>query len=182
MKWVDFGYLDCLRKLSPGVKSHSCSEVHRFSADFDQFYRRVSQSLAFSLDKTAQWMNWRFIDRPGSPYTVYAAMTGDDMSGYVILKRWQDADGYRKAHIIDLHALDDATLADLIAAAESYAANCQELNLWSVQGYPYRGVLESIGFSVYGRQPLLARTFDGSRPEYPAGLCSLSYGDGDTLY
>lgn len=182
MKWVDFGYLDCLRKQSPVVREHSCSLLQQFSDDFNVFFSRVSKSLVFCMEKTARWMNWRFIDRPGSPYTVYAAQTRGEMTGYIILKRWQDPDGYRKAHIIDLHAADDTSLISLIAAAESYATDCNELNLWSIQGYPYRSALEDMGFSVYARQPLLARTFDGRAPEYPSGACSLSYGDGDTLY
>jgi hypothetical protein len=182
MKWVDFGFLDCLRKLKPAVKSHPCRELGRFSADFDLFYRHVSKSLVFCVEKTAGWMNWRFFDRPGAPYTVYAANAGGEMTGYIVLKRWQDPDGYRKAHIIDLHAMNDETVMDLIAAAESYAAGCDELNLWSIQGYPYRTALESMGFAAYARQPLLARTFDGPPAQYPVGAASLSYGDGDTLY
>jgi hypothetical protein len=182
MKWVDFGFLDCLRKAHPASRPHSCAELRRFGSDFDGFYAAVSGSLALCYEKTAPWMNWRFLDRPGSPYTAYVIRAGSVMAGYVVLKRWQDPDGYRKAHIIDLHALDDATLAELVAAAESYGAGCHELNLWSVQGYPYRAALESMGFSLHARQPLMARTLTQRQPEYPNGPCCLSYGDGDSQY
>lgn len=182
MKWVDFGFLDCLRKLSPQAQPHTCRGLARFPEDFAEFYGKVSKDLNFCVEKDADWMNWRFLRRPGSPYTVYVASQGETMSGYVILKRWQEPDGYRKAHILDLHAIDDAVLGQLLAAAESYAADCDELNLWSVQGYPYRSALESMGFTAGFRQPLIARTYDGSAITYPDGGCSLSYGDGDTLY
>ena len=185
LKWTDFGFLDCLRKMPPFAKKHACRELSLFTDDFDRFYGPVSKSLNFCVEKTATWMNWRFCRRPGSPYTVYAVRKDEeDLSGYVILKRWQEPDGYRKAHIVDLHALDAATLSKLISAAEAYAMGCEELNLWAVQGYPYRGSLEAMGFSTGGsaRQPLLARTFDRDPIEYPEGACSLSYGDGDTLY
>jgi hypothetical protein len=127
-------------------------------------------------------MNWRFYDRPTSPYTVYAAGLGEELHGYIVLKSWPEPDGYRKAHIMDLHAVDEFWLKQLIAAAESYAAGFDELNLWAVQGYPYLSCLEQMGFSVGHRQPLLARSFDGFSLSYPAGPCSLSYGDGDTQY
>ena len=182
MKWVDFGFLDCLSKLSPSARTHSCFELARFSGEFDEFYRRVSKELAFCVEKNAQWMNWRFCQRPGAPYTVYAAREGDAMTGYVILKQWQDPSGYRKAHIMDLHGTDEATILQLMAAAESYAAACDELNLWSVQGYPYRNALEAAGFTPGFRQPLIVRTYDRSPVQYPDGYCSLMYGDGDTLY
>jgi hypothetical protein len=182
-KWVDFGYLDCLRKPAPAARNHDCHDLASFTGSFDHLYSRISRDLAFCVEKTSTWMNWRFSSRPGRPYTVYAAQAGGELLGYVILKRWQEPDGYRKAHIVDLHALDDAVLGNLMAAAESYAAGCDELNLWAVKGYLYRGSLECMGFApIQFRQPLIIRTFDGSPLAYPEGRCSLSYGDGDSLY
>lgn len=182
MKWVDFGFLDCLRKLSPQGRQNSCRELKAFPASFDSLYASISKDLSFSVEKTAEWANWRFCGRPGSPYSVYAAGPDDQLRGYVVLKRWQEPDGYRKAHIIDLHALDEGALASLITAAESYAGDCEELNLWAVQGYPYRSSLESMGFAASFRQPLIVRTYDSSPLSYPTGKGSLSYGDGDSLY
>ncbi len=129
-------------------------------------------------------MNWRFCRRPGRPYTVYTVGSHEQPSGYVIMKRWQDADGYRKAHVIDLHALDDGSLAQLVGAAETYAADCDEVNLWAVKGYRYRPSLEAMGFAVNpaAHQPLIARPYDGSVLRYPEGPSSFAYGDGDTLY
>ena len=181
-KWYDFGYLDCLRKLPPFAQQHRCEKLDRFPEEFDSFYQRVSKDLNFCVEKNAAWANWRFCSRPGSPYTVYVDRQAGRMAGYVVLKQWQDPDGYRKAHILDLHALDDESLANLIAAAECYANGCNELNLWAVQGYPYRASLDAGGFASWHRQPLVARTFDGPKVEYPQGACSLGYGDGDSQY
>lgn len=180
-KWTDFGFLDCMQKLRPQKQAHACTLVDSFSGAFDNFYQRVSNGLSFSVEKNAEWMNWRFSRRPGAPYTIFS-IGDDDLSGYIILKRWQDPDGYRKAHIIDLHAINDGALSQLLAAAESYAADCDELNLWAAKGYPYRSALEAMGFTAGFRQPLIVRTYDGSKIAYPEGNCSLAYGDGDTLY
>jgi hypothetical protein len=182
MKWVDFGYLDCLRKLSPTARQHSCCEVRLFAPEFDLFYQSVSNGFAFCVDKGAAWMNWRFCSRPGSPYTVYTAGGAGGLTGYVVLKRWQEPDGRRKAHIMDLHAKNESALHHLIATAEAYAAGCEELNLWAIQGYPYRSFLEAAGFEVSRRQPLLAKSLDGDSVVFPAGNSSLSYGDGDCQY
>jgi hypothetical protein len=183
MQWRDFGFLDCLRKPSPQGREHSCRELKTFPDEFDRFYARVSRNLNFCVEKTRGWMNWRFCQRPDSPYTVYAAADSNGgLSGYVVLKQWCESDGYRKAHILDLHAVDDHAMSQLLAAAECYATGCGELNLWAVQGYPYRTFLEAIGFSAGHRQPLLARPYDGTTIAYPGGNCSLMYGDGDTQY
>jgi Acetyltransferase (GNAT) domain len=181
-RWVDFGFLDCLRKLSPQGRPHNCRQLKAFDDQFDDFYARVSKNFSFCVEKTAAWANWRLFQRPGSPYTVYADCSGGEFRGYVVLKRWREPDGYTKAHILDLHALEEDTLSQLIAASECYAQGADELNLWAVQGYPYRASLEAMGFSASHRQPLIARSYNGLSPAYPGGDCSLSYGDGDTQY
>jgi hypothetical protein len=184
MKWADFGFLECVRKLRPVRRPHGCTETVLFEDEFNDFYSSVSRELAFCVDKTADWMNWRFCQRPGKPYTVYTIPRGNHMAGYVVLKRWQDHDGYRKAHVLDLHAIDDEALAHLAAAADTYAEGCDEVNLWAIQGYRYREALEALGFEVNpaARQPFIARSYDGSRVRFPEGDCSFGYGDGDTLY
>jgi hypothetical protein len=185
MKWTDFGFLECLYKESPTPREHDCRQATAFPQDFNEFYRRVSEPLALHCDKTRDWMDWRFFQRPGTPYTVFVAGKEGATEGYVVLKRWQDPDGYSKAHIIDLHALNERALAALITAAESYAAGSKELNLWGVQCYPYRRFLESAGFSsrdAAAPQPLAARGLDGRSVMFPEGPASFSYGDGDTLY
>jgi hypothetical protein len=190
MAWRDFGYLDRVCKTlsrgpRPKLPAHHCYQILRFDEAFDRFYGRKSADLSFCVDKTAQWMNWRFLDRPSSPYTVYGLDKSGEFAGYVILKTWQEPDGYRKAHIMDLHAADEAALSHLIAAAQCYAAHCQELNLWAVPGYPYRSFLESQGFvsDRDGRQPLIARPLDFLLPfKFPEGSCAFAYGDGDCQY
>jgi len=183
MRWHDFGFIDCLRKLAPQGQAHSCRQITTFPHDFDRFYAEVSKDLRFCVSKNREWVNWRFFQRPGSVYTTYAATDSAGLLvGYVVLKLWREPNGYSKAHILDLHALNDEALSELLAAAECYATGCDELNLWAVQGYPYRTFLESSGFSPSHRQPLLAWPYNGFPVPYPSGSCSLAYGDGDTQY
>jgi hypothetical protein len=184
MKWNDFGFLDCLYKVSTRRQDHDCREIKAFGPEFDEFYHRLSPRFSFHCDKNADWMNWRFQRRPGAPYTSYVAERNREIEGYIILKRWQEPDGYRKAHIVDMHALSDVTLWELLAAAETYAADCNELNLWAIQRYPYRELLETAGFAegAARAQPLAVRWLDGTSALFPEGNASYSYGDGDTVY
>jgi GNAT superfamily N-acetyltransferase len=184
MKWVDFGHLECLRKLSPPSRPHLCQRVTSFPSDFDTFAREFSRDLAFCVEKNQIWVNWRFCARPGSPYTVYTISRDQQTCGYVVLKSWRDPDGYRKAHILDLHARDHQSLVELVAAAESYADGCDEINLWAVQGYVYGDALRTMGYAPNpsAHQPFIARPYDGRSLIYPSGRCSFGYGDGDTLY
>jgi hypothetical protein len=184
LKWADFCWMDCLYKPSPAPGKHDCHRLDRFDAEFDRFYTRLAQGLEFCIDKNAAWMNWRFCDRPGCPYTVCAIKRDGDLVGYVVLKRWREPDGYTKAHIVDLHAVDQAALSHLLAAAESYAAGCRELNLWAASGYPYRSLLETLGFLARdeSRQPLIAKLLRETPLAFPRGSASFSYADGDFVY
>jgi hypothetical protein len=181
MHWGDFGYMDTLCKMEPRSRSHKCVIALSFGKEFDDLYATVSKKLSFHFNKTALHMNWRFFQRPNNPYTVFKIRSYKMLRGYIVLKRWEEADGYRKAHIMDMHALDDEALYELLGAAETYAANCDELNLWCVVGYPYRTQLETIGFVVSktARQPIIIRGLNGENPVFDGGPASFMYGDGD---
>ena len=184
MKWADLCTLDCLYKLSPAARQHNCKPLDRFDAGFDRFYGRLQPRFEFLIEKNAAWMNWRFCDRPGRPYTAAAVECGGELAGYAVLKRWREPDGYTKAHIVDLHALDEASLAELLTAAESYAAGCDELNLWSAPDYPYRPLLATCGFMprAEGRQPLIAKALGDDPLAKLDGPMAFAYADGDLVY
>ena len=184
LKWVNFCMLDCLSKSSPVPSAHTCRTLDRFGGEFEDFYGRLTERLEFFIEKNTAWMNWRFCERPGRPYTVWVKEYGRELAGYAVLKRWREPDGYTKAHIVDLHALDETVLGEILAAAESYAADCQELNLWAAPNYPYRGLLEARGFAprAEGNQPLIVKSLGGEAPAPPGGPASFSYADGDFVY
>jgi hypothetical protein len=184
LQWKDLMILDRLRKLQPAGRPHRCLSIGSFDAAFDAFYQRLSRGFAFCIEKNAAWMNWRFFERPDSPYTAFAIVNDSRLNGYVVLKRWTEPDGYTKAHIVDFHALDNETACELIAAAESYAEGCGEIDLWAAPGYPYRSCLETAGFSSLpdARQPVIAKTLSGPELSLPAGPASLAYADADFVY
>jgi hypothetical protein len=179
--WSDFGLMDCLYKLQPQSRSHRCKPVEVFTSEFEDLFITVSKNLAFCFEKSVAWLNWRYSDRPSKPYTRFAFYESSKLEGFIVIKRWQEPDGYRKAHIMDLWALTDNAVSQLLAAAETYAADCNELNLWSVTGYPYRNQLEANGFVAResARQPIIARALTGENMLFPMGAASFMYGDGD---
>ncbi len=181
-RWVDFGHLDMLKKQRPSTRKHDCIELTAPPVDISKFYLSVSEDLVFCVEKDGAWMKWRLFDRPDRPYTIYGYFKNGQLRGYVAMKRWRDPDGYRKAHIINLHALDETALENLVAAAETYADGTAEVNLWAMDGDRYKAFLEKTGFVTANRQPLLLKTYDGSAVQFPQGPRSLSYGDGDTQY
>ena len=184
IKWTDLFWMDCFFKLSPAARTHTCRMIDDFGAEFDRFYTRVAGTLAFCVEKNSAWMNWRFCSRPGGVYTVWAVERGGELSGYAVLKRWLEPDGYAKAHIVDFHALDEDSASHLLNAAESYSTGCDELNLWVAPGYPYRAILEARGFAprVEAQQPLIVKALGGAAFPSQVEPASFSYADGDFVY
>jgi hypothetical protein len=103
----------------------------------------------FFVLKDRQYMKWRFLDRPDCEYSIYASKENGEMTGFAVLKHYHDkALDCTRAHIIDMHATTKRSLEDLLFAAESFAADCDELNVWSIDHDPYRDALLGHGFRL----------------------------------
>lgn len=183
MNWKDFGNLDYLYKLpqTQRPRGHNCEKIDSFGRDFDPFFEKVTQRFSFCFSKSQKWMNWRFCEKPGKPYSAYVFYEKNTLSGYIILKRWKELNGQFTLHIIDMHALTDTALSELLAVAESCSLGCEKIDLWSVDGYPYRKRLEELGYVAVenGSRPIAIRTIDGSKLTFPGGPASFMFGDGD---
>lgn len=181
MAWRDFFSLEVLSKKPAAHTSHSCENLAAFGSAYEAMYEEWSHSLSFCTHKTAAWMNWRFLNRPVAPYTTLAYYNRGKMTGYVILKRWVEPNGYRKAHIMDLVALDLQGLAEVLSAADAFSADCDELNLWNSPDYPYRGSLVKHGFTAQPelRQTVIIKDLQDSVLTFPVGQSTFMYGDAD---
>jgi len=179
--YKNFAFMDCLCKLTPQSKSHECRQVEIFTDEYDVLLRTISASHSFSFEKNTAWLNWRYIDCPKNPYTTFAFYESDKLQGFIVLKRWKEESGYHKAHIMDMWALTDLAASQLLDAADHYSDGCDELNLWCVDGYPYRKKLEESGFIQRdsARQPIITRPLVGDIPSLPDGVWSFMYGDAD---
>jgi hypothetical protein len=179
--WKDFAFMDCFYKLKPQSHTHECKYVEIFTDEYDELLATISGSHSFYFEKNASWLNWRYINCPNNPYTALAYYQLEKLCGFIVLKRWKEADGYHKSHIMDLWALTDDAVSQLLAAAEEYSVGCDELNLWSVKGYPYRTNLENNNFvpRESARQPIITRPLAGDITSCPDGSWSFMYGDAD---
>jgi len=176
----DFRTVELLYREKSTVRSHGCRKIERFDASFEIFLRSATESFALGFEKSVAWLNWRYFERPANPYTAYAYSPSGKLAGFIVLKFWKEPSGFRKAHIMDLWSASDAATSELLAAADSFAAECDELNLWCVEHFPWRAALDAHGFVARpsATQPVITRSL-GSEIEFRAGASSFMYGDGD---
>lgn len=145
--WREMGSLAHLFKRDCEKRAHGCRQIDRFDGRFDALFDRIVSRFTFIVIKDQHWMNWRLVDRPDRRYTCMVLERGDDLAGYVVLKEFDDKD-FRKTHIMDIQAEDDEAALELIAAAESFAAGRDELNLYTTERNPYQRLFEQRGFLV----------------------------------
>jgi predicted acetyltransferase len=134
-----------LVKRSPEPKTHGCLQVASFDERFDDFQQAICERYTFMVAKNAGWMNWRLAN-PGQSYTRYICLRQRAMSGYVVLKHYHGPKGH-VTHLLDLLALDDQSLQELVAAAENFAVGTGEFNVWSNANDPLRTKLLALGFN-----------------------------------
>lgn len=180
--WVDYGYLDSLVKIPISSKKHSCVIIDQFTIEHEIVFKACATNLSFCIEKSAAWLNWRYLSRPNNPYTSFAFYEDGSVCGFIVMKRWIESNDYRKAHIMDLWANNNNTVVELLKAAEHYAADFNEINLWCSSDSPIRSQLNVAGYVLQteDRQPLIGRSLNGDIVRYPKKEWSFMYGDGDT--
>ena len=143
------------------AKPHGCREVATFGSELDYLVRRVMTRYAFLNVKGHEWMNWR-LRRTGASYTRFVVPDKGEIRGYIILKRF----GF-KAHICDLIAEDYESLSQLLDAAESFAADSDELNTWTQPNDPWQVPLADRGFVLRTTGDKLIMHTNYGEPEMP---------------
>lgn len=151
--WKAISPLPFLVKYRTTPRPFSASRIDGFNEQYDRLLLDLVKKRSFFVLKDRHYMKWRFLDRPDCEYTTYASKEDGEMTGFAVLKRYHDkALDVTRAHIIDMHATTKRSLEDLLCAAESFAADCDELNLWTIDHDPFRDALLGRGFHIKGKK------------------------------
>ncbi len=179
--WKDFGTLQILVKQKPVREMHHCQEIAEFNQEFELLQARASKNQNFTVEKNADWLTWRYMDRPGRPYTSFSYRIDGALVGYIVLKQWQELGGYKKAHIMDFCATNDEVANELLLAASDYSAECDELNLWCPQESAYYQAFVNAGFVINPEvsQPLIYKALKSEPSIELKNNWSFMYGDAD---
>jgi Acetyltransferase (GNAT) domain len=58
--------------------------ITSFGAEYDALWSRFSQNIAVCINRDANYMNWRFVDKPLENYCRYAIYDGEALKGIVV--------------------------------------------------------------------------------------------------
>lgn len=127
--------LSCIDMLFLGSQSRGVkvSPVERFDDSFSALAKTLSRNNGINIEKSAAYLNWKYIDRPYRREVIFAAYRNGNLSGYTIVSPSPYQKDTPVGILIDLMAnpSDKATVAALINAAAKY---CRQNGLHSLRG------------------------------------------------
>ncbi len=72
----------------PGVKNIGKNTVIReledFKNDYDEIWNKVAMNIKVSVDRSAVYMNWRYVNKPTEPYSKCGIFINDELKGIIV--------------------------------------------------------------------------------------------------
>jgi GNAT superfamily N-acetyltransferase len=81
--------------------------VTRCGLEFDDFFADVAPRLGFISERSAEALNWRFVDIPYKKYLIFAVRKKELIRGYAVLRIQNVSDGVVKGMVADLLCAPD---------------------------------------------------------------------------
>ena len=123
----------------------SIATVRRFDERIRPFVGEASTAFWFIVDRTPEYLNWRYADALAGMFTIRQAETDGQILGYSVL-RLSRGRGYI-ADLLTLPARHDVVESLLCDAHRHFVANDVRLvEWWATPSHPYRGVFEETGY------------------------------------
>ncbi len=119
--------------------------------DFNLFWRRVKDLHPITEIRTAQFLTWRYFERPDCSYSMITAEKEGELKGYVVIRN--STPEPRIAYVMDFFSERDPGLeAGLLHAAEEFAAaaGAARLRAWMHPSWLYAGSFHDAGFRNQG--------------------------------
>jgi GNAT superfamily N-acetyltransferase len=177
-------------RLDPS-KRISIRRVRRFPARIDEFWEENLDSYDFIVERSSEYLNWRYCDPRAGNYEVYLAEKGEELLGYAVAGVNRAREDYPVGYVADLVVGGDG--GDVSAALLEHVVdrlNVEGVNIvlgLAVKGSGVESAYASSGF-VDSRERLelfitpvgdsrVSEAVKGFKPE----RVHYSWGDHDSL-
>ena len=145
--------LRVLDNLGPAHRQKSIpaevSPTSFFSSENELVWRSHVKRYRFAIDRSADYLNWRYVKHPREKYFSYALRSGAD-EAVLILKYYDRENGERWAHICDYfqRGTDQELAGSAVAYAVDFAVGhgAKAVSGWCPKGDPLAALLDHWGF------------------------------------
>ena len=120
--------------------------------EFTLAFHQWAPRLGFCADRSAEYLNWRFLQHPQRRYQILTARKDGTLCGYLIY-HWAGED----ATVVDLFAEDEQVSKALLVEAIEMTRSCgvQTLSAPFLGSHPGREVLDDCGFQPRESSPIV---------------------------
>ncbi len=135
--------------ITPLAPEQDVQSISRFGPSADALWKRCRPALTHAFVRDADYLNWRFHDRPGAEYAAFGVQHADTLRGWIMMKAYQAEDGRRSAHFCDMLVEPNASdvMQALLAQAFLYAQaqGASLLSGWYPVYHPYAPHFDAAG-------------------------------------
>lgn len=134
-------------------KNYIIREIEWFDNSFDLFWDKVKNDYPIAIERSSQYLNWRYLGRPNK-YKVFAAYQNGEIICYIVAateeKTGKNGEKLLLGHIADLVCSRDHKNAaiKLIIYAEEYlkANGACAVSCWMIKKWFYSSILTRLAF------------------------------------
>lgn len=125
-------------------------EIAAFDNSINVFWGEIKNHYDFIVERSRDYLNWRYFDARGGDYLVKIAETDSKILGYVVLRINKLQKDYPLGYVVDLLTLHNRldVAHALVADAVDYFANhnINVIHCLVIKHHPYQTVLKRNGF------------------------------------
>lgn len=132
--------------------------------EIEALSRAQSIGRTFSVIKTREYFDWRYLQRSHTKYYYAIARINDELVGYCVFKYFSPK---KTLHIIDLEAKDDTVVIELIRSASEIELDISNVNIWSTTSFANK--LIECGFRMTDEKDKLIAIIPGKKQKVYLG-------------
>jgi GNAT superfamily N-acetyltransferase len=132
--------------LEVSVQSGPCGE-------FTALTEAQGGNVRIFLRRSAEYLNWRYVDNPLASYEIVTARRDGKLKGYAV---WTEAE--QDASVVDLFGEDDPVIVKALLAGVvgRLTDRCvTTLNLWLSDSHPWLSLCQKMGFRARDSVPMV---------------------------
>ncbi|MGZ3512313.1 MAG: GNAT family N-acetyltransferase [Thermodesulfobacteriota bacterium] len=121
--------------------------VYEWDETYDLFWERAKSVHPIMGNRNRSFLTWRYLRHPTRDYVIYRALQKGEMKGYIVLRKVELLK-FNSVVIVDLLALDDHTLSELVVRGieHSREEGADLLGFMVPRPHPYDRSLRREGF------------------------------------
>jgi GNAT superfamily N-acetyltransferase len=149
------------RSARAGAGFEARALVGRFDDRFSELWRRLAPRREVVGRRTAEYLNWRYLDNPRSSYEIVTVERQGQLMGYAVY-----SNKGREAIVVDLYGDPEAVVEDALLAVvidDLRGTDVQTLSAPVLEQSPLIPALERWGFRPRETSPFVVSTRSGGK-------------------